>query len=165
MRISRRSRTGSACWRHWREEFIGEMEDLIEEDNLRVETGEDGIRTASIATGEAAAPEIFRLVELLCLKTEGKLIVQVHAVPNRFFGGHVNVTGLLTGSDLLGDLPGKELGGRLLLCRSMFRAGTEVMLDDVPRDELEEKLGLPVEIVDPDGTSLVHALLGWAQES
>ncbi len=148
-----------------REEFIGEMEDLLEEGNLRVEAGTDGIRTASIATGEGAAPEILHLVDLLCRKTEGKLVVQVHAVPNRFFGGHVNVTGLLTGSDLLGDLPGKELGGCLLLCRSMFRAGTEVMLDDVSRNELEEKLGLPVEIVDPDGISLVHALLGWTQAS
>ena len=59
-------------------------------------------------------------------------------VPNRFFGSMITVTGLLTGSDLLKELSGKDLGDRLLLPVNMFRSGEEVLLDDVTRAELEE---------------------------
>jgi len=143
-----------------REDFMGEMTTGQPDGEPDGAQGPEGTRVVSVATGVSAAPEIRRLADILQAKTAGTLRIHVHAVPNLFFGGHVNVTGLLTGSDLLGFLPGKVLGERLLLCRSMFRAGTEVMLDDVTRLDLEMKLGVPVEIVDPDGVSLFHALLG-----
>jgi NifB/MoaA-like Fe-S oxidoreductase len=70
----------------------------------------------------------------------------------------VNVSGLLTGQDLLEQLAGLQLGESLMLSRNMFRSDTEVMLDDVTREELESKLGVGVQIVDPDGASLASAL-------
>lgn len=86
-------------------------------------------------------------------------LVQVIAIKNNFFGGHVSVTGLLTGQDLLEQLKNVDLGCALLLCRNMFRADTEIMLDDTTKGDLEKELGVPVVIVDPDGSSLLHAIL------
>jgi len=85
--------------------------------------------------------------------------VQVISIKNNFFGGHVSVTGLLTGQDLMEQLKNIDLGSSLLLCRSMFRTDTEVMLDDKTKEDLERELGVPVIIVDPDGSSLLHAIL------
>ena len=79
-------------------------------------------------------------------------------VPNRFFGRMITVTGLLTGSDLLKELSGKDLGDRLLLPVNMFRSGEEVLLDDVTRAELEEKLGVRCEIIGSSGADLVNAV-------
>ena len=70
----------------------------------------------------------------------------------------ITVTGLLTGSDLLKELSGKDLGDRLLLPVNMFRSGEEVLLDDVTRAELEEKLGVRCEIIGSSGADLVNAV-------
>ena len=79
-------------------------------------------------------------------------------MPNRFFGSRITVTGLLTGSDLLKELSGKDLGDRLLLPVSMFRSGEEVLLDDITRAELEEKLGVRCVIIGTSGEDLVNAV-------
>ena len=73
-------------------------------------------------------------------------------VENRFFGGNIGVTGLLTGADLTRVLAGATPGARYLLpdvalSRGRFLDGTTV--DDLPH---------PVEIVATDGASLVAAL-------
>jgi putative radical SAM enzyme (TIGR03279 family) len=73
-------------------------------------------------------------------------------VENRFFGGNIGVTGLLTGADLTRVLAGATPGARYLLAdvalsRGRFLDGTTV--DDLPH---------PVEIVATDGASLVAAL-------
>ena len=41
----------------------------------------------------------------------------------------------------------------------MFKAGNDIMLDDVTKGELEEKLGIKVQLVDPDGYALIEALV------
>ena len=64
----------------------------------------------------------------------------------------------LSGSDLLKELSGKDLGDRLLLPVNMFRSGEEVLLDDVTRAELEEKLGVRCEIIGSSGADLVNAV-------
>ncbi len=121
-------------------------------------------RRVAIATGVSAAQEIGRLAGLLVDAAGGLLAVDVIPVENRFFGGQVNVTGLLTGSDLLTQLAGRDLGEVLLLSRAMFRADTETMLDDVERADLERTLGVPVRICDADGVSLLQAMLGERTE-
>lgn len=117
------------------------------------------VRTVSIATGTSAAPYIKQAAEALEACVNG-LQVFVYPIENRFFGGHVSVTGLLTGTDLLEQLADVSLGDALLLCRSMFRADTETMLDDVERAELETRLGIPVMIVDNDGYAFTEAVVG-----
>ena len=145
-----------------REEFEDELEARILAGPL-VPVSSDAaspLRRVTIATGVSASREIGRLAGCLVGAVGDKLQIEVIPVENRFFGGQVNVTGLLTGSDLLTQLAGRELGDELLLSRCMFRADTETMLDDVERADLEKALGVPVRICDADGVSLLHAMLG-----
>jgi len=115
-------------------------------------------KTVSIATGVS----VFKHFKEITSHIEGRLKginINVYPVENTFFGPNVTVTGLLTGYDLIRELKGKDLGERLLLCRNMFKAGTEIMLDDVTKAELEEKLGIKVQLVDSDGHALIEALV------
>lgn len=111
-----------------------------------------------IATGTAFYP----IMRDLAGKTEARmdgLKLIVHAVESDFFGGKVTVTGLLTGHDLLKGLAGKDLGEELLVCRNMFRSGTEAMLDDVTLSDLSVAFGLPVRIIDNNGEAFVSCLM------
>ena len=78
--------------------------------------------------------------------------VRLLAVENRFFGGNIGVTGLLTGEDVARALGTVDSRDRVLLpdvvlSNDRFLDGSSV--DDLPR---------PVEIVGTDGASLVAAL-------
>lgn len=117
-------------------------------------------RRVSVATGTSAAPMLKRLAARLTEACGESLLIHVYPCENRFFGGHVNVTGLLTGSDLLAQLADSELGEALLLPRSMFRADSEIMLDDVTRAQLVESLKVPIRVVDMSGGAFLAALLG-----
>ena len=108
----------------------------------------------SIATGEAAAPFLRALVE------RSGANGTVYAVPNDFFGHTIEVAGLLTGGDLIRHLRGKALGERLLLPQVMLRHGEGVFLDDLTPADLERELGVPVQIVEPDGAKLLAAMRG-----
>jgi NifB/MoaA-like Fe-S oxidoreductase len=78
--------------------------------------------------------------------------VRIRPVTNRFFGGNIAVTGLLTGADVADALAAVPADARVLLpdvalSNDRFLDGTRVR--DLPR---------PVELVPTDGVSLVHAL-------
>ena len=116
-------------------------------------------RTVSVATGEAAFGTISMLAEEARKRCPG-LDVRVHAVKNRFFGGEVTVTGLLTGQDIAGQLAGRELGEALYLSRTTLRAEGDLFLDGMTPEELSETLGVPVYFVENDGGALCDALTG-----
>ncbi len=78
--------------------------------------------------------------------------VRLLDVPNRFFGGNIGVTGLLTGADVAAVLADESAGERFLLpdvvlSRGRFLDGTTVA--DLPH---------PVEVVPTNGAALVAAL-------
>jgi putative radical SAM enzyme (TIGR03279 family) len=78
--------------------------------------------------------------------------VRVLAVENRFFGGNIAVTGLLTGADLTEVLRGEPVEGRYLLpdvCLSEGRFLDGMLVEDLPRS---------VEIVATNGVALRRAL-------
>ncbi len=114
--------------------------------------------TVSIATGVSVV-ELFKKITSHIEDSIKDLKINVYDVENTFFGPGVTVTGLLTGCDLIRELIDKDLGEKLLLCKNMFRAGTDVMLDDITADELAEKLGVKVQLVDSDGHALIEALV------
>ncbi len=76
----------------------------------------------------------------------------MHAVANRFFGGNIAVTGLLTGPDVARALDGIDADARVLLPDVVLSNGR--FLDDSTPAELPR----PVEVVATDGASLVKAL-------
>lgn len=117
----------------------------------------------TVATGISAAPFIENLLCKLREKCDN-ISGDVIAVANKFFGETVDVAGLITGGDILTTLAERELGARLLLPRNMLRVGDDrdggVFLDDVTVGDIERKLGVPVRVVEQDGTDLLRAMLG-----
>lgn len=112
----------------------------------------------TVATGLLAAPYVQKAAEAVMERFPGRKIAVI-PVKNRFFGGAITVSGLLTGQDLKNELLTKDLGQRVLLPSSMFRSGEEVFLDDMTRKDLEDAIGVRVDIVPEGGKSLVMAML------
>jgi putative radical SAM enzyme (TIGR03279 family) len=100
------------------------------------------VPVVSTITGESAYPELARFIGALCAKTG----VDIHLYPvrNEFFGGHVSVTGLLTGQDIIAQLRGKPLGEFLLVPDVMLKEGEDVFLDDLSLLDLEREFGVRV---------------------
>ena len=117
-------------------------------------------RHISIATGVDAAPFIGRLVDVAREKWH-TLQVDVYPIENDFFGHRITVAGLVTGSDILHTLQGRDLGEELLFPSVMLRHERDCFLDDRTPEELEKAFGIPVRAVDNDGFELLDALLGW----
>ena len=119
--------------------------------------GEGGSFT--IATGVAAAPLLEKLLQTAHKKC-GKIDGKVRAIVNDFFGHTIDVAGLVTGGDLINQLKGQELGGRVLIPHTMLRHGEGVFLDDVTLEQAAEALGVPVEPIGGSGGELLDAMLG-----
>lgn len=105
-----------------------------------------------LITGEYGARVLEPLVPRLA--SIAGVPVTVLPVVNRFFGGNIAVTGLLTGADITAALVQVPIDARVLvpdvvLSRDRFLDGTT--LADLPR---------AVELVGTDGASLVAALRG-----
>ncbi|MBS4030727.1 MAG: DUF512 domain-containing protein [Clostridiales bacterium] len=109
-------------------------------------------RLATIATGASAAcylePIISRLNEI------SGLTVNLKTVPNRFFGGHVTVSGLLTYRDLTDALSKEKRFGPLYLPAVMLKEGRDLFLDGHTTKDLAETLGVEVRVVDSLDTFL-----------
>ncbi|MCR5485866.1 MAG: DUF512 domain-containing protein [Clostridiales bacterium] len=115
--------------------------------------------SVTLATGEAAYPLIKELTDITKEKAEG-LSISVIPIKNTFFGGYVNVSGLLTGKDYLSQLEGKDFGDRLLIPAVSLKRDEDIFLDDVTLNELEKKLGVKVIPVENDGVKLFEAVIG-----
>jgi putative radical SAM enzyme (TIGR03279 family) len=113
-------------------------------------------------TGTSAAAEVARFVAALGAATGVE--IRLVAVANRFFGGHVSVTGLLTGADLLAALREMDLGAALLLPAVMLREGEELLLDDLSLADLERELKVPVHIIEDSPWGLLDALEDLADQ-
>lgn len=112
-----------------------------------------------MATGEAAYP-LIRSVARQCEKKMQGLSVSVYAVKNNFFGGKINVAGLVTAADITEQLKDAELGEELLIPSVMLRNEGDMFLDSVTLDELSARLGVKITPVSNDGYELVAAILG-----
>lgn len=111
---------------------------------------------AVILTGEAAAPFLSGLIG----RVPAFGGVRVVPVKSCFFGGHVNVAGLVTGADIARALSGAALDGvRVLLPETMLKDG-EVFLDDMTLSSLSDALGVRAEPVPVSGFALWEALVG-----
>ena len=89
----------------------------------------------------------------------------VYPVRNRFFGETITVSGLITGTDLVEQLKGKELGEVLYIPANMLRSGERVFLDDVTVEEAQAALGVSIIPLDEEsGFDLVDAIFGLPAE-
>jgi hypothetical protein len=107
-------------------------------------------RSVAIVTGEygarVLAPLLPRLTDVAAAA------VRLLAVPNRFFGGNIAVTGLLTATDVTRALAAEPAGERYLLPDVVL--SDDRFLDGGTVADLPH----PVEVVATDGVALVEAL-------
>ena len=129
---------------------------------LRLSDPPDGV-PFSIATGVSAAPYFEKL---LCTAGEKYDTIKgtVYPIENDFFGHSINVTGLITGGDLIRQLKGKNLGQRLLISQNMLRRDELDFLDNVTLKEASDALGVPIYPVEQDGFALWDAVSGILPE-
>jgi putative radical SAM enzyme (TIGR03279 family) len=104
----------------------------------------------TILTGEYGAAVLGPLADQLA-EVAGAA-VEVRAVPNRFFGGNIAVTGLLTGPDVASALELVDRDARVLLPDVVLSNGR--FLDGTTPADLPR----PVEVVGTDGAALVRAV-------
>lgn len=137
------------------EEEFHSMLRMLDEDEKTVK------REVSVATGEAAYGMISKLAKELEKECPG-FTCHVYCIRNHFFGGHVTVTGLLTGQDIAEQLsvPDTKLGEMLCLSRTTLRSEGDLFLCGMSPAQLEEKLGVPVAFTETDGAAFLCTLLG-----
>ncbi|MBR4723285.1 MAG: DUF512 domain-containing protein [Clostridia bacterium] len=116
-------------------------------------------RNIAVATGEIAYEFIKMLADRLLEVCEGVKIT-VFPIKNNFFGGGVNVTGLVTGSDIAMQVPNASEFDELLISECMLRDGEDIFLDDITLSELSEKLGVKITPTPNDGYSFIENILG-----
>ena len=129
---------------------------------LRLSDTPDGV-PFSLATGTSAAPFFEKLLALGRARYDN-LRGRVYAIENDFFGHSINVTGLITGQDLIAQLRGKDLGQRLFISQNMLRRQEMDFLDDVTLEEASLALGVPIYPVEQDGFALWDAMSGLLPE-
>ena len=76
------------------------------------------------------------------------LSLQVYPISNGFFGEMVTVAGLLTGTDIIHSLGGKDLGDLLVIPSVALNDEGSHFLDDLTPEDLARELGVEVKIVD-----------------
>lgn len=112
-----------------------------------------------VVTGTSVAPVLERLAQSV---RQTNLHVRIVPVPNEYFGTTVNVSGLLTGQDIvraLRVLPGPRTG--ILIPEPALRAGEDIFLDDMTLAEL--RAAFPEARVEPvqGGSDYRRALADW----
>ena len=112
----------------------------------------------TIACGEGVFPYMKRIMSMINEKFPN-ITINTRAIKNNFFGGGVNVSGLVTGGDLIDQLRGDELGDRLIIPSSMLRFENDLFLDDVSTDDVERELGVTLVPVNNNGNDLVEAVI------
>ena len=120
-------------------------------------------RRLTLVTGEGAYPFLNRLLDELREKCDNYKI-RVIPVKNDFFGGTVNVAGLLTGQDIERCLQREDLGECVLLPGVTLRQQEDVFLDDMSLQQLAGRLGVPVIPVPNSGYALLDAIIGRNEE-
>lgn len=129
---------------------------------LKLQDDPDGVPFA-IASGVSAAP-FFRDLIAEANNRFPSVDGRVYAIENDFFGHSINVSGLITGQDLIRQLKGKDLGARLLISQNMIRRDEQDFLDDVTLEEASAALGVPIYPISQDGFDLCDAVFGLLPE-
>ena len=143
------------------ENGVGMLRSFMDEAYEELDLIQDSFksRTVTVATGKLAAPCMRKVAEAV-MKKVPTLKVNVVAIVNDFFGELITVSGLITATDLINQLEGKELGDALLLPENMLRSGEDVFLDDIRLPEVSKRLNIDIQITSSNGASYVRNLLG-----
>lgn len=143
------------------EDGIGMIAYLTDDVGWKLEeldTDESLCHKVTIACGEGVFPYMKRIMSMINEKFPN-ITINTRAIKNNFFGGGVNVSGLVTGGDLIDQLRDDDLGDRLIITSSMLRFENDLFLDDVSTDDVERELGVTLVPVNNNGNDLVEAVI------
>ncbi|MCL6453849.1 MAG: DUF512 domain-containing protein [Alicyclobacillus sp.] len=137
--------------------FLDELEESWPNAPRSVSGG--GARRVAVVTGVSAERTIRQSLSRLD-GTPG-LTYEVFPIINDFYGHHVTVTGLLTGTDIVAQLQGK-VGAydTILLPDILLKDEADVLLDDYTVERIGAALQKPITVVPATGTGLVYGVLG-----
>lgn len=133
-----------------REEVEFALEDLKPDDSLN--------HKVTVACGECTYEELKKTLSYINKKFPN-ITINVRSIKNDFFGGEIDVTGLVTGGDLISQLKGEDLGEKLLIPSCMLRFEGDIFLDDVSVDDVREQLSINVKVTDNSGEAVVREII------
>lgn len=147
------------------ENGVGMVRLLINEfhDAMNEVSGDSRDGHLTVVTGVLMQPIIEQLLEAVRVKFP-KLIIDVVAIKNRFFGEEITVTGLMTGQDIIAQLKERHLGERILLPINVLRTGEEVFLDDITLEEVKDALQVKIDIVKSSGYDLRDSIIAQGHQ-
>ena len=122
------------------------------------ENDEKPNHTVTVACGTGVYPFMEKIMAMINEKFPN-ITINTQPIKNNFFGGGVNVSGLVTGGDLISQLKGKNIGERLIIPSSMLRFENDLFLDDVSTDDVERELNVELVAVNNNGADLVKATI------
>ncbi|MBR7146223.1 MAG: DUF512 domain-containing protein [Oscillospiraceae bacterium] len=141
------------------ENGVGMLRSTMSEFMIALEDIEYGkVKSFTLVSGVSAAPYMEKLVAAAkekCPELQGEVV----AIVNDFFGHLIDVSGLVTGGDIIKQLKSREwLGERILIPTNMLRHGDGIFLDDVTVEQLECELDRVVTVSETDGWALAEAI-------
>lgn len=84
------------------------------------------------------------------------LELNIVAIENNFFGRSITVSGLITGQDIVSQLKGcKDMDG-IIIPKSMLRAESNVFLDDLTVEDIENRLKVKIIPVEVSGKDFIN---------
>ncbi len=119
----------------------------------------DSERCVSVATGVAAGEHISFLVKKIC-ETFKNIDCNVYVIKNNFYGESVTVSGLLTGTDIIEQLKGKNLGTHLFIPSAALRHEGDIFLDGLSTEDMEKALEVKVVPTDSD-SDFLYKITEW----
>ena len=132
---------------HERAEDLRHIDDALAEKNLRLE----------LVCGEAAAETI----DVFCAEFSPAGRASTRTIRNDYFGGDVNVTGLIVSEDLLAQMP-SDLSGTLVVLPEVMFNFDHLTLDGDTQDHILDELrrrGALVTVSVPNPGDYLDALL------
>ncbi len=116
-------------------------------------------RSFDVVTGVITSELAQELCNILHKKFHN-VHAKIHVVKNEFFGGNVNVTGLLTGEDIIKSLKGNLCSKTLLLPENILRDESDLLLDNTSVADIEKALCVKVKILPQSGAKALQVMLG-----
>lgn len=116
-------------------------------------------RRVTMITGTSVYNFLNSLLDELRIKCNN-LTCNVIPIINNYFGNTINVTGLITGADIIQQLSGKELGDELIVPAVMLRREGDIFLDDTSLEDLSRALNVKVTVSPNDGYELLNTVVG-----
>jgi putative radical SAM enzyme (TIGR03279 family) len=117
----------------------------------------DQPRRVTVVTGKMAGPMLRPAVDRL--NRIENLQVELVPVTSDFWGERITATGLVTGSDLMQALAGRDLGDLVLMPKVMLRSAGDLFLDSMPLDDVRQALTAPLQVVPTNAAGLIAGAL------